>query len=278
MKTKFLGILPLVLCIPSLMALTPEEAESFNEYGDFAVTIKEIKDSEKPNLYEFTINNYGDCYLNKEHISQRRLNGRYIESFENTQSVEDNFKTLIKPKEVCVLRSYVDTSRWEIKEGEFNDFFGVGYSIRNDVISITGPYNFSISDYGDYGGSKLLEIDCGIKQLQHLKKDNYIWYRYFYAIDMTYNGQDFCVESEYQNGLEGIATRFSPNQEIDSSKLKINNIDSFIFIEHAECCEPTGIKIFKLVLIILAGLGISGIIFGIIAVVIRCVDKKVIKQ
>ena len=278
MKAKILGILPLLLFVPSLMALTPEEAESFNEYSDFTVTIKEVEDSEKPNLYEFTINNYGDCYLNKEHISQKNLNGRYIESFENTHSVEDNFKTLIKPKEVCVLRSYIDTSRWEIEEGEFNDFFGVGYSIRNDIISITGPYNFSISDYGDYGRSKLLEIDCGIKQLQHLKKDDYILYRYFYAIDMTYDGQDFCVESEYQNDLEGIATRFSPNQEIDSSKLKINNIDSFIFIEHAECCEPTGIKIFKLVLIILAGLGIFGIIFGIIAVVIRCVDKKVIKK
>lgn len=36
MKTKLFGIPPLVLCFPSLMALTPEEAKSFNEYGDFA--------------------------------------------------------------------------------------------------------------------------------------------------------------------------------------------------------------------------------------------------
>ena len=51
MKTKFFRILPLFLCVPSLMALTPEEAESFNEYSDFTVTIKEVEDSEKPNLY-----------------------------------------------------------------------------------------------------------------------------------------------------------------------------------------------------------------------------------
>ena len=278
MKAKILGILPLLLFVPSLMALTPEEAESFNEYGDFAVTIKEIKDSEKPNLYEFTINNYGDCYLNKEHISQRRLNDRYIESFENTHSVEDNFKTLIRPKEVCVLRSYVDTSRWEIEEGEFNDFFGVGYSIRNDVISITGPYNFSISDYGDYGGSKLLEIDCGIKQLQNLEEDDYKECRYFYAIDMTYDGKDFCIESEYQSDLKGIATRFSPNQEIDPSKLTINNIDTFVAISYAMNCEPIGITVFKWSLLILTCLAVIGITFAIVMCVVKRYDKLSFRQ
>ena len=87
MKAKILGILPLLLFVPSLMALTPEEAESSNEYSDFTVTIKEVGDSEKPNLYEFTINNYGNCYLSKEYISQKNLYDRCIESFENTHSV-----------------------------------------------------------------------------------------------------------------------------------------------------------------------------------------------
>ena len=270
MKTNFFRILPLVLCVPSLMALTPEEANSNTGYEDFTVKIKAITDSPKPDLYEFTIYNYGDCYLDKQYIYQDFTNSHYLEPFGSRDCVQENFRTLIKPKETCVLRSYVNTSYWNIKEGEFNDFKGTGYSVRNDVINTAGPYNFSISNQGK---EKLLKIDCEITQLQQLNT-NRAYYYYFYAINMNYNGEDFCIVSEYQNDLDGIETRFSNYEEIDPSKLTISNIDSFIMVDFAECCEPVGIRIFKLALVVLAGLGAFGIVFGTIIVVVKRIDKK----
>ena len=278
MKTKIFGILPLLLCTPSLMALTPEEADSNIGYSDFTVTIKEVRDSQQPDLYEFTINNYGDCYLSKENISQTANGGKFIESIENRDSVQDNFKTLIKPKEVCVLRSFVDTSTWKIQEGKFNDFSGTGYSIRNDVINIKGPYNFSITDCGDDGTEKLLKIDCEINQLQNLDEKNRTYYLYCYAIDMAYDGEDFCVISEHQNNLESITARFSTHEEIDPSKLTINNIDSFIMIDlERSHKDPFAISIFKLFLILLAGVGAFGIIFGTVVVVCKRIDKRIVQ-
>lgn len=273
MKTKFFGILPLLLCTHALMAAAPKEVKSSNEYTDFTVTIKALEEGNIPGLFEFTIFNYGNDYLSKKGISQNRIEEQKIVPIENIDSVQDNFSTLIKPKETCILQSYVDPKVWKIEDGEFNDFYGTSYEIRNDVVNVSGPYDIEITEEDDY---RVLEIKCAIDELLELDTPK-IDYSYFYAISITYDGEEFCVVSEPQSDLNKIITRFTPNQEMDPSKLKINKKDSFIYANYVmNCTDPFGIMIFKLMLILLAGLVISGIIFGTVAV--HHGDKKVLKQ
>ena len=266
-KLKTIGALSLFFWVPSLIAISPEEAESFTGYDDFTVTVKEKDNIKTPNLYEFTINNYGDGYLEKNNIKQK--GGDFIRPIAK-ECLQNSFVTLIQPKEICVLESYVDPS-WNLLEGEYNNFSGISYSVRNDIVSVSGPYSFSIKE-NEY--SNVLEINCTITELKNIENNEDIHYSYFYAISMTYDGEDFCVITNTQNNFDKITTSFKQEQKIDPEKLVINKIDSFVSINRSMSCikEPLFISLFKFALLILGSLIAFALVFCVI-VVVRRKDK-----
>ena len=107
MKTNFFRILPLLLCVPSLMAVTAKDFKSQESYSDFSVNVKYLE----PDLYELTINNYGDFYMSKgEFYKDEKYHFSYIPENE----FEKVSISVIKPKETV-------TKKIEKKAQEFTE-------------------------------------------------------------------------------------------------------------------------------------------------------------
>ena len=267
---KVLGLLPFILAAPALMAVKGEIESNHNYDIGYTVTVKAIEDETLPNLYEFTINNNGDFYLEKNYLYSKidSIGIRY--SFSSLYFEYRNlFKNeLIKPKEICVIQAQIDPSK-KLTEGEFDesDYRISAYYPRRDLFTVSGPYTCSFENLTNYSR---LEIDCNIKRNENIKIEGDRFF-YYYAISLTYDGITSCISNfncHYDELLKPYVY-FDYGFELDNTKFEISEIDCFIEVyhEYPMDCDGHGeslIKsIFKIVLIVFSIIGIFALIFGL---------------
>ena len=221
---KVLGLLPFVLISPALMAVIEENICSHINYSDFEVTVKTLKED----LYELTINNYGEAYIVKDRFVK---DNKYYFNYVPETEYEGKRTTFIKPNEIKTIKVKPEENSYGIlEEGKYTDFTQCAYLPKNDYISIEGPYNLSFTKHEYYGGDyNTLDINCNLTKLKFTSPGNHYSYMYSYAVTWTYDGTEFCTLSMGKTTFDdAISLYFEPDIKLDTSLATISNIDAFI--------------------------------------------------
>ena len=222
MKANLFSTLALLLFSPSPMAITDSEVQSYVE-PTITVTVKEI--NKETNLYEFTIFNNTDCYVVNDSIYSEKFESVFPYEYFQSQKIR---YPLIKPKETCVVQNSFYFSEYSQKLTD-KDFRAQGFIPRNNLISITGPFNVSesvsISQSTSYN---CVTIDCEINYLHDLQfEGSYLQYHVDCAVSLTYEENEYCFYGFVNNVNNNVELHLMDGAEIDPKKITINSIDSF---------------------------------------------------
>lgn len=284
MKTKIFKILSLLLCVPSLMAVTRKNIQSETSYSDFSVTAKYLE----PDVYELTINNYGDLYMTKDKFFK---DNKYSFAYIPEHKFEKHSLSIIKPKETVTIkvRASDEKNKTNLVDGEVAGFSQMALSTQNDIVSVTGPYTISYNKHENNGIKyNTLDINCTTTEIKHLTPEtpgcNYI---YSYVVSWTYENTEYCnisLTSQYMDGCVSLA--FDNDVQIDPSKITIRKIDSlintgyFLNMVEPEPCGGLSIKytltetILMIVAVSFIGLGLLIGIFAFFFCTIRAIKRK----
>ena len=272
-RSKIFGLLPILLCSPTLMAITISEVDSISNFDkNYIVIVEAIDDESCPNTYKFTINNIGDCYLDKRNIYSiidgYNLSDYYYQDIYQKDSLKVIFNQLIKPKEIFETQIQFDSSI-NITEGEFTylDYSIDGFLPASNIFTITAPYTCSFTEESY---RNVLTIDCSINQKEEIISTDDSYYNCLYAVTLQYGAEKYCALAT-GSGKNKISMYFNTNIQIEPEDIFIEEIDCFVDVAYPMCCEPMdcdGDKIiikdvFKCILIGLTILGIPVIIISI---------------
>ena len=226
-KFKTIGLASLLLFAPSLMAATtePEYINSHIYYKDFDVTVRHFVE----NVYEFTVNNYGDGYLSADRFTFN--NDCYYSCPRIDSGLQKNQIKFIKPKETFSIMAISEYERQPpLTDRNYTEFKAYAYAPKNDYINVSGPYNTTVSHHESYlGDYNTLDIECDITVLKSYKPQYGQSFMYTFGVQWTYEGKDYTSLSFGSTNLsKTINISFEDNIKIDPSKVTINKIDTFI--------------------------------------------------
>ena len=212
MKKSFIRALPLLLMVPNLMAASSISTVNSEKYTDYALTYQRVDIVDDDYYYYFDLNNTGDGYI--EYLS-------FTESFYS---------------------DYVYASEYY---APFNNaVFGPGVHKNISFRSSTKIDNVDSPKSKSWGYANFAtEIQVGgSKEVTFVNKGlNY----YLYNIDMSLNGEKeknkiygVILEAEYNGSKYYIRINdaelynFSTEEEIDLTKLVVNDIKVIKSVEH----------------------------------------------
>ncbi|MBO7614654.1 MAG: hypothetical protein J6T15_03030 [Bacilli bacterium] len=272
-----LNLLSLVLLAPSLMATTSQSDESIINYTDFNVSVKNVDE----NIYEFTINNFGDGYIPKDTFTRYDQN-RSVSHFQYISETEYDSKSiqLIKPKEICTIKVHPkeDESSTALEEGYINGFETNAYFPNESIRYATGPYTASFSRHSEYN---TLDIDCAV----NVVKQTIYKYSYYYAITWTYEGKEYCSMSESVSKIKyTISIPFESETIINPDNVIVSKIDSFMSIDHGEenSKPPSDASFSSMIMAVILTISIIGglipLVICLLIVLIAVTTKKKKKQ
>lgn len=266
------------------MAVTAKDFKSQESYSDFSVNVKYLE----PDLYELTINNYGNFYMSKGEFYKDE---KYYFSYIPENEFEKASISVIKPKETVTIKvKPTDKNhKTNLEDGEASGFSQMAFTPRNDIVFVTGPYKVSFNKR-DNGESKYntLDIQCTTTEIKHyVPSDPDYDYLYSYIVSWTYENKEYCNVSSKAKYLDGtVYIPFDENVEIDPSKVTIKKIDSLIDTgnyfhqEQPSDCGGISIKytttetILMIVAVSFIGLGLLIRIFAFFFYTIRAIKRK----